>query len=267
MVPHRYRLGWRRRDTADTVTFGLDPMDSPLPAFSPGQFAMLYAFGIGEVPISVSATPDSGQLVHTVRDVGAVSRALCAASESQMVGVRGPFGTSWAAEDAVGRDLVIVAGGVGLAPLRPVVHQVLEQRGRFHRVCLLVGSRSPDALLFGDEFDTWARQLDLQVIVDHADRTWEGRVGVVTDLVDTARFDAGSALALVCGPEVMMRFAARALLDAGVSADRVRISMERNMKCAIGHCGHCQFGAEFVCKDGPVFTYADVERLLRIREV
>jgi anaerobic sulfite reductase subunit B len=267
MVPHRYRVGWRRRDTVDTVTFGLDPIDGPLPPFAPGQFAMLYAFGVGEVPISVSATPPEGQLVHTIRDVGPVSHALCGASEAEMVGVRGPFGTSWAAEDAAGRDLVILAGGVGLAPLRPVIDQVLADRDRFGMVCLLAGARSPDALLFRDEFDAWSEHLDVQMIVDHAEPTWPGRIGVVTELLETARFDAESALSLVCGPEVMMRFAARSLLNAGVTADRIRISMERNMKCAIGHCGHCQFGAEFVCKDGPVFTYADVEPLLRVREV
>jgi NAD(P)H-flavin reductase len=267
MVPRRYRIEWRQRDSDDIVTFGLVPVDGPLPPFAPGQFAMLYAFGVGEVPISVSAIPDDHQLVHTIRDVGAVSHALCTVQEGTTIGVRGPFGTIWGAEDAVGGDLVILAGGVGLAPLRPVIDQVLASRDDFGRVCLLVGARSPEALLYRDDLPDWAGQLDVQVTVDHAEQSWNGHVGLVTDLIASAEFDPASALALMCGPEVMMRFAARGMLDAGVDAAQLRLSMERNMKCAIGHCGHCQFGPAFVCKDGPVFAYPRIETLLRTREV
>jgi NAD(P)H-flavin reductase len=267
MLPRRYRVRSRQRECADTDTLVIDPLDRPLPPFAPGQFAMLYAFGVGEVPISVSATPDDGSLVHTVRDVGPVSRSICAAEPGTVIGVRGPFGTSWSAEDAAGGDLVVVAGGVGLAPLRPVIHQVLADRGAFGSVSVLVGARSPDLLLFGAEIESWADALHVAVTVDHAAPSWTGHVGVVTELLAKAPFTPDHALAVVCGPEVMMRFAARALADAGVAEDWIRISMERNMKCAVGHCGHCQFGPDFVCKDGAVFAYSDVRQLLSVREV
>ena len=267
MVPRRYRVRWRRRETSDTVTLHLDPLDGSLPTFAPGQFAMLYAFGIGEIAISVSAVPADGTLVHTVRAVGAVSRAICAVQEGDVLGVRGPFGTSWAAEDNSGGDLVMVAGGVGIAPLRPAVRQVLADRDAFGDVSVLVGARSPDLLLFGDELNSWSDQLDVLVTVDRAEPSWGGRIGVVTQLLPSARFDPVRTMALVCGPEVMMRFTARALVDTGVRPDQVRLSMERNMKCAIGHCGHCQFGPEFICVDGPVFPYARIEPLMSVREV
>ena len=267
MTPSRYRIRWRRHEAADTVTVGLGPVDEALPAFAPGQFAMLYVFGVGEVPISVSAISAEAELVHTIRDVGAVSRALCAATEGDVVGVRGPFGTSWTAEEAHGRDLVIIAGGVGLAPLRPVVHQVLGDRRAFGRVSVLVGARSPDLILYADEFDDWSRTLDLHLTVDHATGSWSSSVGVVTELLDRVTFDPTSTLALVCGPEVMMRFTARALLGVGIPARQVRVSLERNMKCAFGHCGHCQLADTFVCKDGPVFSYERVEPLLAVREL
>ncbi len=267
MAPSRYRIGWRRRETADTVTVGLDPVDEALAVFEPGQFAMLYAFGVGEVPISVSASRGGTQLVHTIRDVGAVSHALCAAPEGEVLGVRGPFGTTWSAAGVDVSDLVLVAGGVGLAPLRPVVHQVLGDRHRFGRVSLLLGARSPDLLLYTDELVEWSKFVDVQVTVDHATASWSGNVGVVTELLPRARFDPAATLALVCGPEVMMRFAARALLAAGVAPGRIRVSLERNMKCAYGHCGHCQLAHEFVCKDGAVFPYDRVRPLLEVKEL
>lgn len=268
MVPHRYRVRWRRQETPDTWTVALGPVDGSLRPFRPGQFNMLYAFGIGEVPISVSGDPgDQSLLVHTIRAVGPVTEALCGAEPGTMLGLRGPFGTDWRLEEAEGTDLVIVAGGIGLAPLRPVVYRVLAERGRFERVSLLVGARSPDLLLFREELDAWRETLDVDVAVDRGDPVWAGHVGVVTELILDAPFDPDRAMAMVCGPEVMMRFTARALLERGLRPGRIRISMERNMKCAIGHCGHCQFGPEFVCKDGPVFPYERVERLLAIREV
>jgi anaerobic sulfite reductase subunit B len=267
MLPRRYRVRSRHRECADTETLVIDPLDRPLPPFAPGQFAMLYAFGVGEVPISVSATPDDGSLVHTVRAVGPVSRMICAAEPGTVLGVRGPFGTSWSAEDADGGDLVVIAGGVGLAPLRPVVHQALADRGSFGSVCVLVGARSPDLLLYRAETGSWGDALHVAVTVDHAAPSWTGHVGVVTELLAKAPFSPERTLAVVCGPEVMMRFAARALADAGVPEDRIRISMERNMKCAVGHCGHCQFGPDFVCTDGAVFAYSDVRHLPSVREV
>jgi NAD(P)H-flavin reductase len=269
MAPRRYRVRARRRELADTVTLLLDPVDEPIGAYLPGQFNMLYAFAVGEAAISVSgrATAD-GALPHTIRAVGATSRALCAARPGEMVGVRGPFGTSWGVGDGAGGDVVVVAGGLGLAPLRPAIHQLLAERERYGRISLLVGARSPETLLFRHELESWRGHFDLHVeaTVDAAGAGWHGHVGLVTGLLEHAPFDPASTLALACGPEVMMRFTAQALVDRGVPADAVRVSLERNMKCAIAFCGHCQLGPTFVCRDGPVFPWSRVERLVGIRE-
>ncbi|HEX6262374.1 MAG TPA: FAD/NAD(P)-binding protein [Actinomycetota bacterium] len=265
MTPLPYRVEARRWETPDTATLALSPIDAAAPPFRPGQFHMLYAFGIGEVPISVSGDADeAGPVLHTIRSVGAVTRALCALEEGDTVGLRGPFGAGWDEDEAEGLDVVVVAGGLGLAPLRPAVLRLLRNRDRYNDVSVLVGAREPEGLLFAEELASWHDRLHVDVTVDHASPTWRGKVGVVTELIDGAPFDPSRAVALVCGPEIMMRFAVRALTERGVPPGSVRISMERNMKCAIGHCGHCQLGPEFVCKDGPVFTY---ERLAGWMEV
>ena len=270
MVPERVRVSGRRQETADTWTLELEPADRDggLP-FHPGQFTMLYAFGGGEVPISISGDPTApGRLVHTVRAVGAVSAAVCRTEPGQMLGVRGPFGSHWPVEAAAGRDLVIVAGGIGLAPLRPVVHEVLNARERFARAVLLYGGREPDQLLYTADYEEWRdRGLDVAVTVDIAAAGWPGRVGVVTTLVERARFDPAATVAFVCGPEAMIRFSAEALIDRGVAPGRVHVSMERNLKCAVGHCGHSQLGPEFVCRDGPVFTFERMRSAFGMREV
>lgn len=274
MRPQPWRVVARRRETADTWTLELEPRDgdggegSATP-FAPGQFAMLYAFGIGEAPISVSAVRARGRLVHTVRAVGMVTEAICATEPGGVVGARGPFGTAWPVDVAEGADVVIVAGGVGLAPLRPALHHLLDHRADYGRVVLLYGGRRPEELLFGEELDAWAAREDVEVgiTVDMATPRWSGRVGVVTRLIDGATFDPASTLAMVCGPEVMMRFAVAALADRGVDPGRVHLSLERNMKCAVGLCGHCQLGTVLVCRDGAVFPYPAVEPLLKVREL
>ena len=268
-VPEPARVTSVRRETEDTWTLELDPGADGLP-FEPGQFTMLYAFGVGEVPISVSGDPaQSGRLVHTVRAVGPVTRAICQAGAGDTLGVRGPFGRGWPVELAGGGDLVIVAGGLGLAPLRPAIYAALAGRERFRRVILLYGGRDPQGLLFDDELERWREGSELEVIVtvDAADDTWRGRVGVVPSLLAPARIDPERTVALTCGPELMMRFTVDALLDAGLDADRVFVSLERNMRCAVGHCGHCQLGGTFVCRDGPVFSWAEIERYLTVREL
>jgi NAD(P)H-flavin reductase len=266
MVPVPFRVTRRARETHDAWTLELEPAGgTALPPFAPGQFAMLYAFGKGEVPISVSALP----LVHTIRAVGTVSAALCAAREGDVLGVRGPFGTSWPVEAAEGADVVILVGGIGLAPLRPVVHHVLAHRERYGRVVVLCGARSPEQLLYTAELERWRGRFDVEVhvAVDQAAAGWRGRVGVVTTLVPRADFDPDHTVAMICGPEVMMRFAVAALEERGVPAEATFVSLERSMKCAIGLCGHCQLGPAFICKDGPVFRWDAVEPLLRVREL
>jgi NAD(P)H-flavin reductase len=271
MVPVPHRVLSRTRETADTWTLELEPANGATapPPFAPGQFSMLYAFGVGEVPISVSGEPGGrGALVHTVREVGPVTRAICAARKGEVLGVRGPFGSAWPLAEAEGRHLVIVAGGLGLAPLRSVVLAAIAAPDRFASSFLLYGGREPSQLLYRGEIGEWASSgLPTALIVDSADDGWAGEVGVVTKLIDRSPFDPGEAVAMICGPEAMMRFAARALRKRGVEADRIHISMERNMKCAITQCGRCQLGPTFVCREGPVFRLSDIEPWLAIREL
>jgi NAD(P)H-flavin reductase len=269
MVPESFEVISRRQDTADTWTLELQrSVGDPL-AFAPGQFTMLSAAGAGEVPISISGDPDRPErLVHTVRAVGLATEALCAAEPGRVLGARGPFGAPWPVEQAAGADVVIAAGGIGLAPLRPAILWLLARRERYGRIVLLYGGRAPDQLLYTDELDGWAEQgLEVLVTVDSAGPEWLGHVGVVTRLVGRARLADGDTFAMACGPEVMMRFTVAALREAGVDADRVFVSMERNMQCGIGHCGHCQLGPTLVCRDGPVYRWSELEPWLAVREL
>ena len=238
--------------------------------FAAGQFNMLYVFGVGEVPISISGTPSvSNSLVHTTRAVGVVTRAMDKLKAGDMLGVRGPYGTSWPLDEAKGRDVVFVAGGLGLAPLRGAIYEVLERRNEFGRVVILYGARTPEDVLYRSELKKWSSRLDVEVLVtvDRSTGNWRGGVGVVTQLIGRTPFDAEQATAFVCGPEIMMRFTAQELVKCGVPPESVNVSLERNMKCAVGFCGHCQFGSEFICKDGPVFRYDRVKSMLNIREL
>ena len=269
MLPAAYRISRVRRETHDTRTLEIDAGDRGFP-FAPGQFNMLYAFGKGEAPISISGDPARpGRLVHTVRAVGAVSRALAVSKAGGMLGVRGPFGTHWPMRAAETRDVVLVAGGIGLAPLRPVLYALLGARGRFGRIVLLYGAHTPGDLLYRDELRRWGEDgdLELEVTVDSAGDDWRGHVGVVTTLLGRAGLDRDCSVAMVCGPEVMMRFVVRDLLDCGMDPADVHVSMERNMKCAVGHCGHCQLGPAFVCKDGPVLPFDRIAHLIGRPEI
>lgn len=268
MVPARYEVVNRHEETADSVTLALMPIDAPIDDPGPGQFAMLYAFGIGEVPISVSGCPHrEGVLWHTIRGVGATSRALCALQPGSVVGVRGPFGVGWDVNAAVGGDALVVGGGIGLAPLRPVIREVLAQRDRFGQVAILIGARTPDDLLYAEEIEQWRALPDVhvEVTVDVASRGWDGHVGLITTLLDPLPVTAGAATTFLCGPEVMIRVTSRNLVEIGADAERVFVSLERNMHCAIRQCGHCQLGPLFVCADGPVVTWAVAAPLLAVR--
>ncbi|KJY43450.1 oxidoreductase [Streptomyces sp. NRRL B-1568] len=264
-VPLPYLVTVNRPETADTRTIELRPVGEALPPFTPGQFAMVYAFGVGEIPVSVAGL-ENGALTHTIRGVGAASRALCAVRPGTQVGVRGPFGTGWELPEAAGRDLLVVAGGIGLAPLRPLVRAALSSPGGYGRLNVLVGARTPDDLLYRSELGGWGRPY-CGVTVDRADPEWTGNVGVVTTLLDQAAFTPHETTAFVCGPEVMIRATARELLHYGVPAQHIRISLERNMHCATGHCGHCQLGPLLLCRDGPVVGYDRAEPLLAVREL
>ncbi len=261
----------RTVETHDTVSVTLAPADGgPGIAFMPGQFTMLYVFGVGEVPLSISGDPASPEvLVHTVRHVGAVTGAISSLAPGDTVGVRGPYGTAWPLSAAEGGDLVIVAGGIGLAPVRPAILHVLAHRERYGSVSIVYGSRTPTDLLYDDEVHQWRARFDLnvQVTVDRGDDEWMGDVGVVTPMLNRLDFEAPTTTCIVCGPEIMMRVVAKNLINRGISPLRVWVSLERNMKCGIGLCGHCQLGPLFVCKDGPVVTYASAAQRLGVEEL
>ena len=269
MTPVPHRVVSRMRETMDTWTLELEPLADRIRPRA-GQFDMLYAFGVGEVPISTSGDHEGdGQLTHTIRAVGAITSALCALEPGAVVGVRGPFGSVWPLAEAAGGDLVVVAGGIGLAPLRPAIRHALDRRDDYGAVSVLVGARTPQELLFRDELEWWRSRLDVEVnvTVDAAQPGWHGRVGLVTTLIPGAVMDPATAAALVCGPEVMMTFVVRALLERGLPLERIWVSMERNMRCAVGHCGHCQLGPTLICRDGPVFRADDMVRLMEVREL
>lgn len=271
MMPRFLRLRRTVKETHDTITLELDDSQASS-AFAPGQFNMLYLFGTGEVAISISGPPARPQtLVHTIRGVGSVTAPLLGARRGDVLGVRGPYGSAWPIEEAArtGCDLLLMAGGIGLAPLRPVIYEVLRRRREFGHLIILYGARTPADMLYRKELAQWRANpgVTVKLIVDRAAAGWSGRVGVLTDLLRAVEFDPAETIAMACGPEVMMRFSYRELLQRGVPAERVYMSMERNMKCAVGFCGHCQFSPVFICKDGPVFRADRIEPLLGIREL
>jgi NAD(P)H-flavin reductase len=269
LTPAPMRISRVWRETPDTVTLLVDaPADTF--SFAPGQFNMLYAFAAGEIAISMSGDAERGsEIVHTIKAVGAVSSALCQLRAGTYVGVRGPFGRSWPLDEVTGKDLVLIGGGLGLAPLRPVVYHVLAHRANYGQVSLLVGARTPEDLLYQREMARWGKRKELRVLttVDRAGPAWNGRVGVVPALLDEVSIDPKHTAVFMCGPEVMMRFTVRAAARRGLSDEDLYLSLERNMKCAVGLCGHCQFGPNFVCKDGPVFRFDRIRSLFWVREL
>lgn len=269
LTPAAYRVVGRRVETEDVVTLCLEPTTGQRPFFRPGQFNMLTALGVGEVAISISSAPGaSGPMEHTIRDVGAVTHALCRSEVGSIIGVRGPFGTDWGVDELDDAEVVIIAGGIGLAPLRGAISHLVDRPGRSRPVYVLAGARSPDQITFAEDLDTWRRQgAVVEMTVDVAPPEWRGPVGVVTNLLGTVVFDPLSTVALVCGPEIMMRFTVRALVELGVPLGSIRVSLERNMQCGVGWCGHCQLGPLLICRDGPVFPYsAELAELLSERE-
>jgi NAD(P)H-flavin reductase len=259
MIPCAARVASIVKETHDTFTLTMEPANGePLHRFAPGQFSMLYVFGVGELPISISGDPERPEtLIYTVRSVGAVTYQLVTRKPGDFVGIRGPFGTSWPMKEARGKDVLIVAGGIGLAPLRPAIYHVLRHRGDYGRLVVLYGARSPKDMLYRKELGAWSYVPDTQILstVDYGGLTWRGYVGVVTTLFRYVRLNPTQTVAMICGPEIMMRYVVRELETRGIPDERIYLSMERNMKCGVGFCGHCQLGPHFVCKDGPVFAY------------
>ncbi|TFH65282.1 MAG: Ni/Fe hydrogenase subunit gamma [Candidatus Zixiibacteriota bacterium] len=271
MVPEIFRVEKFRKETHDTFTLELKPTNrTGEHRFGAGQFNMLYKFGVGEAAISISGDPTSpNPLIHTIRAVGTVTKAVSKLKAGDTIGVRGPFGSCWPVEAAKSNDVLIIAGGIGLAPLRPVIYQVLAERRKYGKVYLLYGTRTPEDMLYRTELEKWRARFDMEVLVtvDRASSEWHGNVGVVTTLLKKLVLDPDDTIAMICGPEIMMRFVAMDLIKKEFGLDRIHVSMERNMKCGIGLCGHCQYGPTFICKDGPVYTYDRVIELLARREI
>lgn len=270
-IPFPFVVMSRRRETRDTVTLRLRPLRNVRLLAHPGQFMMLSVIGVGEVPISVSGLPRRpGELEHTIRAVGSVTRHLVALRPGDYIGVRGPFGTSWPLQLAHGQDVLLIAGGLGFAPLRSALLSILRERWRYRQVIALYGARSPTDLLYRRDLSRWQQRPDLilRMTVDHPDQYWRGQVGVVPNLIRqvAAFFEPANTIAMICGPEIMMRFTIRELQKHGVPDEHIFLSLERNMQCAIGLCGHCQLGPFFLCKDGPVLPYSRLAPFSEIRE-
>lgn len=250
-----YDLAFTNQATAETYRF------------EAGQFNMLYLPGVGEIPISLSADPASTKSwAHTIRVAGNTTRALAQLGPGGRLGLRGPFGSAWPMKECAGLDVVLIAGGIGLAPLRPVIYHLLSHAQNYGRKTLLYGARTPETLLYRDEYQSWSqRGMFLQTTVDRAPPGWLGEVGVVPLLIDRLRpMNTANTMVLMCGPEVMMRYCTQIALARGLSPQRVWVSLERNMQCAVAFCGHCQLGPMFLCKDGPVFRYDQVAPYLRV---
>lgn len=271
MIPVPFRIQRVRKETYDTCTLELQAANDKSDfRFVPGQFNMIYAFGVGEVPISISGDPGSpGKLIHTLRTVGPVTQMIGHLKKGSTVGIRGPFGSHWPVEESWGNDVVIVAGGIGLAPLRPAIYQLMTQRDKFGKISVLYGARTPEDILYQRELIGWRGRcdIDVQITVDSAPRGWTGHVGVVPRLIPKASFDSLHTTVMICGPEVMMRFTVPELRKRGLKDDNIFVSMERNMKCAVGFCGHCQYGPAFICKDGPVFRFDRIQAIFGKREI
>lgn len=271
MLPRPFeitRVNWET-GSGDIYTWELEPLDGLPFSFKPGQFNMLYAHGQGEVPISIAANADQGPLIHTTRAVGGVTKGMADLKVGDRIGLRGPFGSAWPLAQAEGKDVIILTGGMGLPPLRPVIYHILAHRANYDRVYLLYGARTPLDLVYRAELENWLvdDQIEVLLTVDRAVGQWRGNIGVVPQLLHQIDLDPKNVCAMMCGPEVMMHFSHLALQKMGVGDDAIYLSMERNMKCAIGHCGHCQWGPHFICKDGPVFRFDQIRELFAIHEL
>ena len=268
-IPVEAELVDKRVETSDTTTL-IYKSGQNKHSFLPGQFNMLFVPGIGEVPVSISGSPaKDNEIIHTVRDVGAVTSHIVHSKIGSRIGLRGPFGLGWPAEKGHGKDVTVIAGGIGLAPLRPLIYKLIQDRDKYKKVNILYGTRTPGDLLYREELHEWLARFDIhvEISVDRDDADWHGHVGVITRFIPLTDFDAQNSVAMICGPEIMIRYSVRELQALGVPDSDIYVSMERNMRCGIGHCGHCQFGPDFVCKDGPVFPFDSIKKLFMVKEV
>lgn len=270
-LPHEALILERIQESSSIFTLRLKFTDAAVHAnyrFHPGQFNMVYLHGVGEVAISIVSDPHDDSVVdHTIRAVGRVTRGLAKLAQGDRIGIRGPYGRGWPLSTAEGRDVLIVTGGLGCAPVVAVINYVLRRRARFGRLLIMQGVKHSDDLVWQQRYQQWAKMPDTHVLVaaDTAEQHWPWRVGRITDHFDELQLDPRRTLAMMCGPEGMMHAATKQLFRRGMAETDVYLSMERNMQCAVGHCGHCQYGPHFICKDGPVFSYAQIKGLLGVK--
>ncbi len=271
-LPHAAEVVERIQETPTIFTLRLrftDAKQQQCYCFKPGQFNMLYLHGVGEVPISIVSDPaDEDLFAHTIRVVGRVTKGLSQLKQGDQLGVRGPFGRGWPLQEALGKDIILVTGGLGCAPVVSVIRYVTRRRDMFNRLVIMQGVKRTDDLIWREQYAQWEKLRDTQVILAASEEkktAWPWHTGYVTDLMNKANFNPANAIAMMCGPEPMMRAAIEPLVQEGLSEDDLWLSMERNMQCAVGHCGHCQYGAKFICKDGPVFPYAEIKHLFGVK--
>lgn len=270
-LPYEAEIVERVQETPDMFTWRLKLIDERLHSsfvFAPGQFNMLYLYGVGEIPVSiVCESNDSSVISHTIRVVGRVSEGMAKLTTGQSIGIRGPFGNGWPMPEALGKDVLVITGGLGCAPVVSVLNYIEHRRDLFKRLNIVQGVKHSNDLIWQHRYDHWREMPDtkVQLAADVGEAIWPWHVGPVTELLDGMEYDEKNCIVMICGPEGMIRAVIRDITRRGINASQVYISMERNMQCAVGHCGHCQFGKQFVCKNGPVFNYADVSELLKIK--
>lgn len=276
-LTHAVRIRSVLKETPGVATYDIEFVDNEAAQayqFKPGQFNMLYVPGVGEAAISISSSAHSPKVLrHTIREAGGVTRTIAEGGRGMALGLRGPFGTSWPIESCFSLDplakkeVIIVAGGIGLAPLRPIIYGLCQRRAQVGRIVVLVGARSPIDLLFSHEYEQWREQgIEVQATVDRANGDWLGNIGVVTSLLNRLELKRPEeCVVMTCGPEVMMRYVVQTAKSCRIPLSNIWVSLERNMNCAVGLCGHCQLGPEFLCKDGPVFPYPRVANWMKVQ--
>jgi sulfhydrogenase subunit gamma (sulfur reductase) len=264
-LPTMARLVKAEQMTQLETLFTMELLDKGSLGNEPGQFLEVSLFGIGEAPISISSSPSrsNGTFELCVRRVGDLTNALHQMEPGAILGVRGPFGNGFPVAKMKGKDVLFAAGGLGLAPLRSLINEVLDQRGSFGRVIILYGTKHPSEILFKDELAEWAEREDVEfhMTVDRGDKSWQGHVGVITTLFPRVTINPRDTVAATCGPPIMYRFVLMELLGKGIPETQIYLSLERRMKCGVGKCGHCQINELYCCQDGPVFRYADIKGL------
>ncbi|KAF0192836.1 MAG: hoxU [Gammaproteobacteria bacterium] len=269
-LPLEARIADRHQESDTVFTLDLELTDAIARAayrFEPGQFNMVYLYGVGEVAISIVSDPDDEHaLGHTIRRVGRVTNGIAKLRKGDCLGIRGPYGRGWPVEEAQGRDVVLITGGLGCAPVVGVINYIVRRRDLFGHVTIIQGVKHSADLIWRGRYEQWATLPDTQVLLaaDVAGPGWPWHQGRVTALLDQATLNPANTIVMMCGPEIMMRLTIDILLQRGIREQDIWLSMERNMQCAVGHCGHCQYGPQFVCKDGPVFCYPEVKALFGV---